>query len=378
MTRVPIRPEMLRWACERGNCEVHDLAARFPQLPAWQRGEKQPTFKQLEAFAQATHVPFGYLFLPAPPEEPLPIADFRAHSAIRNRRPSGDLLDTIYAQQRRQDWFREHATVERLDPVPWIGTESLDAAPATVAAKLRERLDFEPDARRSASNWVEATRVLVSRLEALGVLVAINGVVENNTSRPLDPEEFRGFCLADTRAPLIFVNGADHKASQAFTLCHELAHLALGQSGLSDEDPGRFEQEGRERWCDEVASEILVPLTRVDAVRGETAILEHAARLSRDLRVSPLVTVRRVAERSAMSDASFRHCYRRVHDSLPEKAQGGGDFYAIALTRVGKRLAREVVASTLEGNTTYMEAFRLLGVRGSDTFRRLSSRLGFA
>lgn len=73
MTRVPVHPEMLRWARERAGQDLRDLALRFPQLQKWERGEKQPTFKQLESFAKATHTPFGYLFLREPPEEPLPI-----------------------------------------------------------------------------------------------------------------------------------------------------------------------------------------------------------------------------------------------------------------------------------------------------------------
>ena len=78
MTRVPVRPEMLRWARERSGHDLRDFAPRFPQLPAWERGEKQPTFKQLEAFAKVTHTPFGYLFLPEPPDEPVPTSDFGA------------------------------------------------------------------------------------------------------------------------------------------------------------------------------------------------------------------------------------------------------------------------------------------------------------
>ena len=62
MNRVPVRPELLRWALKRSGRDVNDLARRFPRLPAWERGEKQPTMKQLESFAEATHTPFGYLF----------------------------------------------------------------------------------------------------------------------------------------------------------------------------------------------------------------------------------------------------------------------------------------------------------------------------
>ena len=105
MTRVPVHPELLRWARQRAGRSVDDLVQHFPQLPAWERGDKQPTFKQLEAFAKATHAPFGFLFLAEPPEERLPIPDFRtvAHGTVR---PSPDLLDTIYGMQRRQDWLR--------------------------------------------------------------------------------------------------------------------------------------------------------------------------------------------------------------------------------------------------------------------------------
>jgi hypothetical protein len=55
-------------------------------------------------------------------------------------------------------------------------------------------------------------------------------------------------------------------------------------------------------------------------------------------------------------------------------SSGGGDYYALALRRIGRRFARDVIASALEGNTTYHEAFRLLGVRNSTTLAKLSSR----
>ena len=87
MTRVSVAPKMLRWACERAGYDVAHLAARIPQLPAWVQRERQPTLKQLEKLAKATHTPLGYLFLPAPPDEPLPVPDYRTVASAAGGRP---------------------------------------------------------------------------------------------------------------------------------------------------------------------------------------------------------------------------------------------------------------------------------------------------
>lgn len=374
--RVEVKPALYRWACQRARLDELEVAARFPHFEAWSTGEKQPTIKQLEGFAKATHVAFGDLFLPEPPDEPLPIADFREKSA---EAPSSSLLDTIYAAQRRQDWFKEFATTERLDAVGWIGWATLADSPVAVAARLRRELGLEgdPTVQRRHAGWEAATRALFDRAQAGGVLVSISGVVGNNTRRKLDPGEFRGFSLVDELAPVVFVNGADHKAAHAFTLCHELAHLALGRAGVSNEDLGQRRHDRVEVWCDAVASEILAPSELVAAVRGGHEVAQAARELSSVLRISPLLAVRRVVERSGLSNRVLEHVIRVAVQALPPTGGGsGGDFYATTLRRVGHRFARDVVGSTREGNTSFTEAFRLLGVRNGTGFEELARRLG--
>ena len=116
MSRVALNKDLIRWAVDRSGQEESALVERFPKLPQWEAGEVQPTFKQLEDFAKATLTPFGAFFLPSPPQEKLPVPDFRTMRDQRPRRPSAALLETIYQMQRRQDWMREYLLEEGADP----------------------------------------------------------------------------------------------------------------------------------------------------------------------------------------------------------------------------------------------------------------------
>jgi len=109
--RVVVKPDLLVWACERAGKSVDALARRqpFSKLPAWISGEERPTFKQLEKFAQTTYTPFGYFFLPKPPEEYVPIPDLRTVGNQYRGHPSPDLLDTMYICQQRQEWYHDFA-----------------------------------------------------------------------------------------------------------------------------------------------------------------------------------------------------------------------------------------------------------------------------
>lgn len=124
--RVDIKPELLHWAMERSGVDSAVLFSRFSKLGAWLERSIKPTLKQAEAFARATHTPFGFLLLPAPPEEPLPIPDFRTVANSRIARPSANLLDTIYRCQQRQYWYREYLLNHGEPARAFVGSLSLE------------------------------------------------------------------------------------------------------------------------------------------------------------------------------------------------------------------------------------------------------------
>ncbi len=93
--RVEVKPELLKWACERAGASGEALRETFPQLAEWIEGRQRPTLRQLEDFANKAHVSVGYLFLPAPPDEQVPIPDLRTVGGQGVRRPSPDLLSKL-------------------------------------------------------------------------------------------------------------------------------------------------------------------------------------------------------------------------------------------------------------------------------------------
>ena len=377
--RVPVKPATLRWACERSRIDPAILAKRFPQLPAWESGEKRPTLKQIEAFCSATHTAVGHFFGGDPPEEPVPIPDFRTIANTPVSKPSGNLLDTVYLCQNRQYWYEEYARIEGEPPQPFVGSAAVTDPVEGVAADIRKALGFDLEERRRMSTWTEALRNFIAQADDAGILVMVSGVVGSNTHRKLDPAEFRGFALADPLAPVIFVNGADTKAAQMFTLAHELAHIWLGESALSDSEARQAPRHGVERWCNEVAAELLVPLAVLrEECRAGQELRSELDRLARHFKVTTLVVLRR------MRDAGFLRFneYRAAYDSELERVReaaavgGGGNFYLTLGARVSKRLARAMVVSTLEGRSRFTDAFYLLGFRKMRTFKTLAESLG--
>jgi Zn-dependent peptidase ImmA (M78 family) len=209
-----------------------------------------------------------------------------------------------------------------------------------------------------------------------------SSIVGSNSHRKLDVEEFRGFALADNLAPVVFLNGSDSKAAQMFTLAHELAHLWAGASGVSDVQVGRVPEQGMERWCNQVAAELLVPMDVFRAqYRRDEPVPAAIQRLAREFKVSTLVALRRLFDAGYIDqNALWRH-YREEQQRLRQlerRESGGGDFYRTLGARTSKRFARAIVSSALEGQASVTEAFRMLGIRKSATFHEAARELGIA
>jgi len=378
ITRVAVKGDVVRWARERSGTSLHDLSRRFPKIEEWEAEESQPTLRQLEDFAQKTLTPLGYLFLADPPDTRLPIPDFRTVQQDAAPRPSPNLLETVYAMLRRQDWMREYLIEQGRPPLGFVGAASPDDPAPQVAARMRRELGVGDAWAGQHATWTGALAALIDLVENAGILVVSNGVVGNNTHRALDPEEFRGFVLTDDYAPLVFINTVDGKAAQMFTLAHELAHVWFAQSAafdLRDVQPARVPVE---QACNRVAAELLVPeaamLAAWPSARGEVRPFDE---LARRFKVSTLVVARRALDLRLIDREGFFAFYGGYREDARRQAAAkpsGGNFWATQEGRIGRRFGEAVVRATQEGRLLYRDAFLLTDLHGG-TFARYAARI---
>jgi Zn-dependent peptidase ImmA (M78 family) len=313
-------------------------------------------------------VPFGYFFLSEPPEERLPIPYFRTMEREPAEPPSSELLETIYLMQRRQAWMREYLIEQGNEPLPFVRSVSLNDDPVQVARGIREILAIEANWAAAQRTWTEALRALQAKAEDAGILVVTSSVVGNNTKRKLSVEEFRGFVLVDEYAPLIFINGADSKAAQMFTLAHELAHVWFGSSAAFDLRELRPASNKIEEACNLVAAEFLVPteeLRRLWPSVGKKA--DRFQAIARHFKVSEIVAARRALDLGLITRDdffSFYNDYQSRERQASASGEGGGDFYATQTVLLGRRFAETVIQAVREGALLYHEAYRLTGLYG--------------
>ena len=374
MTEALISPEVLRWARKRAQLDPEKLAkminVKLAKLLLWEKGEARPTFNQAQHIAQVLHIPFGYLFISRPPEEMLPIPDLRTIGDHPVGRLSTDLRDLLLDVLRKQDWYKDYLLEQGAEPLSFIGRFGLKADAKVIAEDLTKTLGLTIADREQARNWEKFLSLLMDKAEEAGIWVMRSGIVGSNTHRGLSVQEFRGAAICDDIAPVVFINGKDAKAAQIFTLMHEVAHLWIGQSGISDlslTQTADTSYINTERLSNAIAAEVLVP---------EDAFLEHwsklnnldqnAARLAIFFRVSTVVIARRAFDMGLVNWTDYINYYQQQAEIWKRQSkQDGGDPYRTIPVRNGRRFTDAVLQSVSERRLLLRDAGKLLGVNPS-------------
>ncbi len=370
-----INTNILEWALNY-SAQGIEVETKFPKLNSWLKKDDFPTVRQLEKFAKATRVPFGYFFLEKEPEITLPIPFFRTIKEEYPTTYSPELIDAVKIVEQRRIWLSDFLIQSGADKFPFVGSEENNSDCRDIAKKIKSVLGLNDLWASNQSKWDEALNFLIEKIESIGINIIRNGVVGNNTHRKLNFQEFRGFALVDDYAPFLFLNGADYKSAQIFTLVHELAHIWLGSSAVFDLRQMLPAEDKTEILCNKVAAEFLVPEKQL---RENWKSFQNAddfyQSIAKFFKVSKIVAARRLLDLDYINKQEFFDFYSEYIASIPKgkKEKGGGNYYNTQPLRIGKRFANVVITATKRGTLLYRDAYRLTGLTAS-TFNEFENK----
>jgi Zn-dependent peptidase ImmA (M78 family) len=305
------------------------------------------------------------LFFPEPPKEKLPIPFFRTNKP-KVTNVSINVYDTILLMQQRQDWLRDYLNDNEFEKHSFVGKYKNNQNISRIVVDIRQTLRLQDNWASEYVTWEDALNNLTQKIEEAGIIMVFNGIVENNTHRPIQVEECRGFVLVDEMAPFMFVNNADSKAAQMFTIVHELAHIWTGHSAGFDFRKLQPANDPIEVLCDKVAAEFLVPEVSFNKVWQEKANIKYAARY---FKVSEIVIARRAFDTGKITRKEFFDFYEEYinREFKKKENKSGGDFYATTKKRLSMTFAAHVNNAVKAGKLLYRDAYKLTSLKG-DTY----------
>lgn len=365
-----------------------DAASRvgvpIDKLQEWESGESLPTIRQAQALAKAYKRPFALLFLPEIPKDFQPLKDFRTKGSRPLSTASVFIIREI---QQKQAWISEVNQDDNEPKAEFVGRYSLTDNPVTVAKDILRTLVIDPQNYENTPmrDWID-------RAESNGIFISRTSFIHSKLT--LDSEEFQGFAIADSHAPFVFVNSDDYDAPQLFTLVHEIAHLWIAATGISNHIEPTIDEpkdlEPIERFCNEIAAHALIPDEALNALpAGTFASGEGVYRQARRLGISSFALLVRAFKAKRISLPEYRtlkaaadkayHEYVKKEEEMKAKQKasesgGGPNYYLIQVNRNSRLFTQTVLNAYRQGDIEPTQASNLLNVK-VNKFPKLEEQL---
>lgn len=375
-----IRPEILTWARETAALSLEDAAQALglkdargqtgpKRLAALEAGTEEPSRPLLLKMSQVYRRPLLVFYLNQPPRTGDRGQDFRTLPGPERYNPELDAL--IRDIKGRQGLIRSMLEDAESEPIGFIGTATMEMPIISLAARAAQRMHFALAEFRTEKTHDEAFAYLRSKIEASGVFVLLLGNLgSHHTNVPV--EIFRGFAVSDAIAPMIVINDQDARAAWAFTAMHELAHLWLGDTGVS----GPALTNRVEQYCNDVAGEMLLPAKELVAFPKVVTLQRAIAEISdfaETCRVSRAMVAYKLLRAGVINNLMWSElsahfhkewlAFRQRQREKQRASESGPSYYVVRRHRVGPALLGLVRRSLDEGNITYTKASRVLGVK---------------
>lgn len=373
-----ITPHVFRWARETARISRETAAGRVSvsvdRLDEWESGIRAPTFAQARTLATLYRRPLALFFLPDIPSDFLPLQDFRTKDA---RALGTGAVFIIREIQQKQIWMSESRMDEGEEACGFVGRFTIEDSPAIVARDIVETLGITPGVYANGN----PLREWMDRSEDQGIFISRTGSIHSRLA--IDPDELQGFAITDPYAPFVFINSADWVTSQLFTLVHELAHIWIATSGISNDVERISEPKDKrhpvELFCNEVAANALMPASLMDAL--ERVVFDSnrtVLRVARNMGVSPFAFLVRALKHGCITlekhhvlrrsaETGYRAFLKMEEEKYAQRkldgSKGGPSYYLLQLNRNGRAFTRAVIDAFREERIQPTEACRLLNTR---------------
>lgn len=391
-----INNEILVWARETAGFSLTDAAKKLgfkdsekttaeSKLAAYEEGIKEPSRSLLGKMAKHYKRPLITFYMSQAPRKGDRGEDFRTLPETYDPLQDANVDALIRNVRARQKLVRELLEEDQdAEKVPFVDALTMKDGVDRVAQLISEELNFDLSAFRDRRNYSDAFSYARTCAESAGIFIMLIGNLGSHHTK-IDLKSFRGFALADDLAPFIVINDNDHKGAWSFTLFHELAHIVLGKSGISNLASTRK----IEKFCNEVAARILLPIKDLDALHLENAdnfaevklaINDYAERYNVSntmLSYNVFLAGRINQDVWNQLRGIFKRDFQRAKEA-PKK--GAPDYYVVRRHRIGNALIAFVGQSLQMGEITSVKAAKVLGVKPQNLEKliRPSIEHGFA
>jgi Zn-dependent peptidase ImmA (M78 family)/transcriptional regulator with XRE-family HTH domain len=388
-TKAYITPNVLKWARESARMTEEVAASKVSvsvdRLAEWENGENQPTIRQAQNLAKAYKRPFSILFLPEIPRDFQPLQDFRKNGS---KPLSTSSIFIIREIQQKQSWISDTNEENAEDKLPFVGKYSLNDNPKVIANDIIQTLGITAghyESQNPIKEWI-------TKAESKGIFISRTSFIHSRLK--LDSEELQGFAIADPYAPFVFINSDDWNAPQLFTLVHELAHIWIAETGISNNIELDFKKPSDfnnvELFCNEIAANALIPETIIKnldiRVFIDSKSVFNAARaigvssfsfLVRALNLS-IISLPSYKRLKAQADIDFKEYLKiEAEKKARQKAKensGGPNYFLLQLNRNSRLFTQTVLDAFRGGLIEPTLASNLLNVQ-TNKFQKLEAQL---
>ena len=378
-----IKHTILKWARETSKLSIEEAAHKLiltdsktasatEKLATFEDGTKEPSRSLLLRMSKCYHRPLLTFYLDQPPSIGDRGEDFRTlpdhFEEVENTYVDVLIRDIKARQSTVRETLIDEDEEIRLD---FIGKYTIDQGVARIVQTIRETLNISLDEYRTQATHKEAFKLLRQQTEAAGIFVLLKGNLGSYHSN-IAVAAFRGFALADNIAPFIVINDRDTKAAWSFTLIHEMAHLILGQTGIS----GAYAEKKIEKFCNNVASEFMLPAAEFSAFQLPSLDFETLKTDISDYAFSKRLSNSHIAYRLYRRGdidkplwESLRKYYRdswleqrKIIKEKNSEKEGGPSYFVVQNYKLGA-LVELVQRLTYSGAITTTKAGMLLDVK---------------